>query len=117
MSDREQIRPLSEDTTCLGQKRVVPEAASTPSCQTRSLLHRLLAQEAAAGDAEIAFVASDESWRQQKQPLAKVTFSITMEFGSSIESRLRGLWSDTSFDLQLFLYASTYHPIGFTFIR
>ena len=63
----------------------------------------------------ISLFPADESQQQQKQPLAKVSLAITMEFGSSIESRLHGLWTDTSFDLQLLLYESALHPIGFTF--
>jgi hypothetical protein len=43
--------------------------------------------------------------------------SITMEHGSNVESRLHALWSDTSFELQLFLYDSPQHGLGFTFKR
>jgi hypothetical protein len=81
----------------------------------QSLLYRLVAREAAVGGAEISLFPADESQQQQKQPLAKVSLTITMEFGSSIESRLHGLWTDTSFDLQLLLCESALHPIGFTF--
>lgn len=83
----------------------------------QSSLQRLLFREAADGGAAILLEDSSIENRQQAQPIAKVNMSITMEHGSNVESRLHALWSDTSFELQLFLYDSPHHGLGFTFNR
>jgi len=97
----------------------VAATASISSYRMQSLngLQRLLDREAAQGGVTISFGGVESESQQQAQPLAKVTMTITMEFGSNIESRLRGLWTDTDFELQLFLYESAQHPLGFTFSK
>ena len=91
-------------------------AAPAPKRRLQSVLHRLLADEGEVGGVSIAFHAFDPNL-PQPQPLATVTATITMDFGSTIESQLHGIWSDTSFELQLMLYASVDHLLGFTFKR
>jgi hypothetical protein len=83
----------------------------------QSLLQQLLSREATDGGATFSFENFDAESRLQPQPTAKVTMAITMEFGSNIESRLHGLWTDTTFELQLFLHKSSLHPLGFTFSK
>ena len=116
--NRESIQ-ISSDDKSAGEKRAIDtsalEVTNTSSCQMQSSLNRHLAREAEAAGAEVSFLHFDERQRQRMQPIATVKMRITMEFGSSIESRLRGLWTDTSFDLQLVMYESACHPVGFTF--
>jgi hypothetical protein len=91
-------------------------AAPAPKRRLQSVLHTLLADEGEIGGVSITFHAFDPNL-PQPQPMATVTATITMDFGSTIESQLHGIWTDTSFELQLLLYASADHPIGFTFKR
>ncbi len=91
----------------------VLQTKATLSLVMQSLLQQLLSREAADGGATISF----ENFNAESQPTAKVTLTVTMEFGSNIESRLHGLWTDTAFELQLFLQKSSLHPLGFTFSK
>ncbi len=77
----------------------------------------MLFREAAEGRAAISFEDSTSENPQQTLPIAKVTMPITMEHGSNVESRLHSLWSDTTFELQMFLFDSAQRQLGFTFNR
>jgi len=44
--------------------------------------------------------------------LALVTMNVTMLFGSSLQSRLRGLWDDTHFMVEFYIVADGESPLG-----
>ena len=107
MSHDKSMRLGNSDAAC---------AALAPKRRLQSATHSLLADEAAAGGVSITFHTFDQ-FQPQPQPMATVTATINMDFGSTIESQLHGIWSDTSFELQLIMYASAEHLLGFTFKR
>jgi hypothetical protein len=95
-----------------------PLSASAPADKSLTGWRRLLQRECdgsnvSVGSAEMgATIAFDIDHKAPASVLASVSIDVHMMFGCSLQSRLRGLWHDSSFTVDFYIVSDAASPLG-----